>query len=159
MRPAPLDFDSLHAALRAAGEGTRLRILALLAEADLTVSDLTQILRQSQPRISRHLKLLAEAGLVDRFREGSWAFYRLGERGSVADIAQALTARLDPADPIVMRDRGRLAAARAPPRRRPTSASTPRNGTVSAACMSPMRPSRARSRRRWPTDRSAPSSI
>src|SRR2546423_15519199 len=80
MRSAPLDFDSLHAALRAAGEGTRLRVLALLAEADLTVSDLTKILRQSQPRISRHLKLLAEAGLVDRFREGSWAFYRLGER-------------------------------------------------------------------------------
>jgi len=113
MSAAPLDFESLHAALRAAGEGTRLRILALLAEADLTVSDLTQILRQSQPRISRHLKLLAEAGLVDRFREGSWAFYRLGERGSVADIAQALTARLDPADPVVMRDRGRLAAVRA----------------------------------------------
>src|SRR5437762_5346079 len=113
MRPAPLDFDSLHGALRAAGEGTRLRVLTLLAEADLTVSDLTKILRQSQPRISRHLKLLAEAGLVDRFREGSWAFYRLGERGGVADIAQALTARLDPADPIVMRDRGRLAAVRA----------------------------------------------
>ncbi|MEN3386598.1 MAG: hypothetical protein V7608_6642, partial [Hyphomicrobiales bacterium] len=66
MSAAPLDFESLHAALRAAGEGTRLRILALLAEADLTVSDLTKILRQSQPRISRHLKLLAEAGLVDR---------------------------------------------------------------------------------------------
>ena len=62
MRPAPLDFESLHAVLRAAGEGTRLRILALLAEAELTVSDLTKILRQSQPRISRHLKLLAEAG-------------------------------------------------------------------------------------------------
>src|SRR5256714_15546739 len=100
MRPAPLDFDSLHAALRAAGEGTRLRVLALLAEADLTVSDLTKILRQSQPRISRHLKLLAEAGLVDRFREGSWAFYRLGERGGIADIAQTLIGRLDPADPV-----------------------------------------------------------
>src|SRR2546421_2983244 len=98
MRSAPLDFDSLHAALRAAGEGTRLRVLALLAEADLTVSDLTKILRQSQPRISRHLKLLAEAGLVDRFREGSWAFYRLGERGGVADIAQMLIGRLDQQD-------------------------------------------------------------
>src|SRR5436309_15693464 len=106
MSAAPLDFESLHAALRAAGEGTRLRILALLAEADLTVSDLTKILRQSQPRISRHLKLLAEAGLVDRFREGSWAFYRLGERGGVADIAQMLIGRLDPADPVVLRDRG-----------------------------------------------------
>jgi ubiquinone/menaquinone biosynthesis C-methylase UbiE len=113
MRPAPLDFESLHAVLRAAGEGTRLRILALLAEAELTVSDLTKILRQSQPRISRHLKLLAEAGLVDRYREGSWAFYRLGERGGVADIAQTLVGRLDPSDAIVMRDRGRLAAVRA----------------------------------------------
>src|SRR6185312_10519543 len=110
---APLDFESLHAVLRAAGEGTRLRMLALLAEAELTVSDLTKILRQSQPRISRHLKLLAEAGLVDRFREGSWAFYRLGERGGVAEIAQMLTGRLDPNDPVVMRDRGRLAAVRA----------------------------------------------
>src|SRR6266700_5836181 len=111
--PAYLRFAELNGALKAAGEETRLRVLALLAEAELTVSELTDILRQSQPRISRHLKLLAEAGLVDRFREGSWAFYRLGERGSVADIAQALTARLDPADPIVMRDRGRLAAVRA----------------------------------------------
>src|ERR1044072_4283015 len=91
---APLDFESLHAALRAAGEETRLRILALLGEAELTVSDLTKILRQSQPRISRHLKLLAEAGLVERFREGSWAFYRLGEHGGVAEIAQTLVARV-----------------------------------------------------------------
>ena len=113
MRPAPLDFESLHGVLRAAGEVTRLRILALLAEAELTVSDLTKILGQSQPRISRHLKLLAEAGLVDRYREGSWAFYRLGERGGVADIAQTLVGRLDPSDPVVMRDRGRLAAVRA----------------------------------------------
>ena len=59
---AHLPFDALNAALKAAGEETRLRILVLLAEAELTVSDLTQILRQSQPRISRHLKLLVEAG-------------------------------------------------------------------------------------------------
>ena len=57
-----LGFDALNAALKAAGEETRLRVLALLAEAELTVSDLTDILRQSQPRISRHLRLLAEAG-------------------------------------------------------------------------------------------------
>src|SRR5271167_3043675 len=78
---APLPFMALNGALKAAGEATRLRILALLAEAELTVSDLTDILRQSQPRISRHLKLLADAGLVERFREGSWAFFRLGENG------------------------------------------------------------------------------
>ena len=50
-----LSFDALNSALKAAGEETRLRVLALLAEAELTVSDLTDILRQSQPRISRHL--------------------------------------------------------------------------------------------------------
>ena len=92
---------------------TRLRLLLLIAEAELTVSDLTAILRQSQPRLSRHLRLLAEAGLVERYREGSWAFFRLGERGSVADIARALIARLDPDDPIIARDRERLAAVRA----------------------------------------------
>ena len=64
-------FDEMNATLKATGEETRLRILALLAEAELTVSELTEILRQSQPRISRHLKLLAEARLVERFREGS----------------------------------------------------------------------------------------
>ena len=85
----------------------------LIGEAELTVSDLTAILRQSQPRLSRHLRLLAEAGLVERYREGSWAFFRLGERGSAADIARALIARLDPDDPIIARDRERLAAVRA----------------------------------------------
>src|SRR6187431_2043069 len=102
---AQLPFADLNGALKAAGEETRLRIVALLSEAELTVSELTDILRQSQPRISRHLRLLAEAGLIDRFREGSWAFYRLGERGGVADIAQLLIGRLDPSDPVVLRDR------------------------------------------------------
>src|SRR4029077_2199865 len=90
-----LPFDALHAGLKAAGEGTRLRILALLAEAELTVSDLTEILRQSQPRISRHLRLLTEAGLVERFREGSWAFFRLGEGGGAATLARELISRLN----------------------------------------------------------------
>ncbi len=108
-----LTFPALTATLKAAGEATRLRILVLLAEAELTVSDLTEILRQSQPRLSRHLRLLAEAGLVERFREGSWAFFRLGERGGGADIARTLIARLDPDDPIIARDRERLAAVRA----------------------------------------------
>src|SRR5215831_2037460 len=74
-------FDELNATLKATGDSTRLRILCLLDDAELTVSELTEILRQSQPRISRHLKLLVEAGLVERFREGNWAFFRLAERG------------------------------------------------------------------------------
>ncbi len=108
-----LTFAGLTGTLKAAGEVTRLRILALLAEAELTVSDLTDILRQSQPRLSRHLRLLAEAGLVERFREGSWAFFRLAERGGAADIARALIGRLNPGDAIIVRDRERLAAVRA----------------------------------------------
>ncbi len=113
MDSAQLAFAALTATLKAAGEATRLRLLVLIAEAELTVSDLTAILRQSQPRLSRHLRLLAEAGLVQRHREGSWAFFRLGERGGGADIARALIARLDPDDPVIARDRERLAAVRA----------------------------------------------
>lgn len=99
--------------LKAAGEETRLRLLALLAEAELTVTELTDILRQSQPRISRHLRLLAESGLVVRFREGSWAFFRLAEHGAKAELARILAAQLDPDDPVMARDRERLAQVRA----------------------------------------------
>src|SRR5882724_7967459 len=109
---AHLNFDDLNGALKAAGEETRLRILVLLAEAELTVSDLTQILRQSQPRISRHLKLLVEAGLVERFREGAWAFFRLAEGSSSAAFARTLVAQLNPKDSMIARDRDRLAAVR-----------------------------------------------
>src|SRR6476661_7815597 len=111
--PAHLPFEALYGALKAAAEATRLRVLALLGEAELTVSDLTAILRQSQPRISRHLRLLAEAGLVERFREGSWAFFRLAERDGAANLARELIARLDPEDVTLARDRERLAAVRA----------------------------------------------
>src|ERR1700686_5279062 len=110
-----LGFDPLNAALKAAGEVTRLRMLALLGEAELTVSDLTDILRQSQPRISRHLKLLAEAGLIERFREGTWAFFRLAEHGGGAQVARSLLERLDPADQTIARDCARpLAGASGP---------------------------------------------
>ena len=87
------------AALRAAGEATRLRILALLAASELNVKDLTQILGQSQPRISRHLKLMADAGLIRRFREGSWVFFRLAESGAEAVLADAIVASLDSGRP------------------------------------------------------------
>jgi ubiquinone/menaquinone biosynthesis C-methylase UbiE/DNA-binding transcriptional ArsR family regulator len=113
MDTAQLSFPALTATLKAAAEATRLRLLMLIADAELTVTDLTAILRQSQPRLSRHLRLLAEAGLVERHREGSWAFFRLGEAGSAADIARALIACLDPNDPIIARDRERLTAVRA----------------------------------------------
>lgn len=99
--------------LRAAGEDTRLRLLALLADGDHSVKDLTEILDQSQPRVSRHLKLLADAGLVQRHAEGAWAYYRLAPEGQGADLARWLTARLDPNDPARNRDRARQADTRA----------------------------------------------
>src|ERR671916_67018 len=95
---APTLYETL-ITLRAAAEESRLRILALLAEGELSVSDLTDILGQSQPRISRHLKLLAEAGLVERHREGAWAFFRLTDRGPGARILRPLLDSLDRSDP------------------------------------------------------------
>lgn len=109
---SPVGLETLVAALRAAGEDTRLRLLALLAEGELSVSDLTDILGQSQPRISRHLKLMAEAGLIERNREGAWAFYRIADRGAEGALARQLVLRLDVADPVLSADRGRLSAVR-----------------------------------------------
>jgi ubiquinone/menaquinone biosynthesis C-methylase UbiE len=112
---APLAFPALLAGLEAAGEETRLRILCLLEAAELTVSELVAILGQSQPRVSRHLKLLVEAGLATRQREGAWAFFRLAEPGGT--LARDCLRRLDPADPTVSADRARLEVAREARRR------------------------------------------
>lgn len=108
-----LSLDAALTGLEAAGEPTRLRLLALLAEAELTVSELVTILGQSQPRVSRHLKLLVDAGLVERHREGAWAFFSAAERGGAARLGQDLLARLDPRDPGLAADRFRLTEVRA----------------------------------------------
>jgi ubiquinone/menaquinone biosynthesis C-methylase UbiE len=105
-----LSADQALAALRGAGEATRLRILALLANAELNVKDLTQILAQSQPRISRHLKLMSEAGLITRFREGSWVFFRVADSGPEGALAKAIVDSLDPSDLTLARDRARAEA-------------------------------------------------
>ncbi len=110
--PQQIGLDPLVGQLRAAGEETRLRLLALIAEGELNVSDLTDILGQSQPRISRHLKLMAEAGLIERNREGAWAFFRIAERHPGGALARALVARLDPRDSILNADKARLEAVR-----------------------------------------------
>ena len=107
------ELAELVAVLKAAGEGTRVRLLALLADGDHSVKDLTEILNQSQPRVSRHLKLLADAGLVRRNAEGAWAYYGLAQQGDGADLAQWLIARLDNGDAERRRDVERQAAVRA----------------------------------------------
>lgn len=96
----------LVAALKAAAEPTRLRILALLGSGELNVKDLTRILGQSQPRLSRHLKLLADAGLVERAREGSWVYFRLP--APTESLVHALLRDLDRSDAVLVRDRLRL---------------------------------------------------
>ena len=103
-------LDGLLEGLRAAGEPTRLRLLALLARSELTVTELTQILGQSQPRVSRHLKLMAGAGLIDRFREGTWVFYRLGDSGPGAALARELVRLMPGGDAALARDLDGLAA-------------------------------------------------
>jgi ArsR family transcriptional regulator len=94
--------------LRAAGEPTRLRILALLAREELAVLELCRVLDQSQPRVSRHLKLLAEAGLVERFPDGAWVFYRLTGAGRACEVVGEVLARINQDDPILARDRRKL---------------------------------------------------
>jgi ubiquinone/menaquinone biosynthesis C-methylase UbiE len=101
-------LEAILSQLRAAAEATRLRLLLLCGRGELTVSELTDILGQSQPRVSRHLKLLCEAGLLDRFREGAWVFYRLAERGRGAELAQRICAAVPADDPTVMLDMARL---------------------------------------------------
>jgi SAM-dependent methyltransferase len=101
--------------LKAAAEPTRLRILALLAAGELNVTDLTRILGQSQPRISRHVKLLSEAGLIERFKEGSWVYFHLTQAAHNSDsgnasLARALLDFVDVSDPVLARDRERADA-------------------------------------------------
>src|SRR5579872_348115 len=103
-------MDGLIAMLRAAGDPTRLRLLLLLRQAELTVSELIEIVGQSQPRVSRHLKLLGEAGLLERFKEGSWVFYRAADRGKGAELGAALAHLADPG--LLETDRLRLSHVR-----------------------------------------------
>lgn len=104
--------DDLLDALRAAGEPTRLRILALLAAEELSVMELGQVLDQSQPRVSRHLKLMTEAGLVERFPDGAWVFYRLTHEARRRQLIQSVLDLLDVSEAQFERDFQRLNAVR-----------------------------------------------
>jgi len=101
-------MESLLAALRAAAEPTRLRLLALAARGAFCVTELTEILGQSQPRLSRHLKLLCESGLLAREREGANAWFAL-PTGADGDLARELVAHLPPGDAILESDRRQAA--------------------------------------------------
>ena len=103
-----LSMATLLADLRAMAEPSRLRLLAILARGEFSVSELTAVLGQSQPRVSRHLKLLCDAGLLERFREQHWIFYRVPSEGRGGEFARELLTRLDPDDPILARDADRV---------------------------------------------------
>jgi DNA-binding transcriptional ArsR family regulator/precorrin-6B methylase 2 len=95
-------------ALRAAGEPTRLRLLALLVRAELTVGEICEVIGQSQPRVSRHLKLLCDAGLLDRLREQHWVYYRVPASGVARGTVQQLLALIRDDDDLLRRDRKRM---------------------------------------------------
>jgi ArsR family transcriptional regulator len=101
---------------RALADPSRLRMLMLVAEAELSVGELALILGQSQPRVSRHLRILAEAGLVARAREGAWVFVRPGPAALTGPVMAAIAALADAtglADAPGAADRARLATVRA----------------------------------------------
>lgn len=105
-------METLLAGLRAAGEPTRLRILALLSQGELTVRELTELLGQSQPRVSQQLKHLCEARLLERVREGSWVFHRIADSGPCAHLLPTLLDLVPRDDPVIARDAERLEALR-----------------------------------------------
>ncbi len=102
------NLDTLLVGLRAAGEHTRLRILALCARGELSVSELVQILGQSQPRVSRHLKLMVEAGLLERLPEGAQVFFRLADSGELSRLGRVLVELIPGEDIGLTRDFSRL---------------------------------------------------
>jgi ArsR family transcriptional regulator len=96
----------------ALADPTRVRILLLIRDLQLSMGELAEILDQSQPRVSRHVRILAEAGLVRRYREGAWVFVGTGEHVPTAEI-HALIAKLLPERDPIATERQRLAAVRA----------------------------------------------
>jgi ubiquinone/menaquinone biosynthesis C-methylase UbiE len=101
-------MDELLAGLKAVAETTRIRILFVLSHGELNVTELTYILGQSQPRVSRHLKLMAEAGLISRHKEGNWVLFRLREEGRSGALARALVDMLPGKDQVLSADLSRL---------------------------------------------------
>ncbi|MEH6718294.1 MAG: metalloregulator ArsR/SmtB family transcription factor [Aurantimonas endophytica] len=116
-----LSFGSFVDALKAVAEPTRLRLVLLLARNDLTVSELTSILGQSQPRISRHLKLLVESGVLLRYQEGAWAYFRVSDEATMSGLVRTLVGWVDEGDPEIRRDLERLESVRADRARRAAS--------------------------------------
>src|SRR5579863_10694989 len=93
--------------LRAAGEPSRLRLLALCGRREWSVSDLAEALRQSEARVSRHLRILCEAGLLERLRQGQWVHYRVTRDAAAATFVQGVLGQVNRGDPVFGRDQER----------------------------------------------------
>src|ERR1700693_5635037 len=104
---ASQDVAEVVRVLKSAAEPTRLRLLFLLSQAEYTVGELCAVLGQSQPRISRHLRLLTEAGFLDRFREQQCVYYRAPVSGRYLEWQRQLLSMADPDTPTLQRDRER----------------------------------------------------
>lgn len=102
---------------RALADATRLRIVRLLGTMELAVGEIAQVLGQSQPRVSRHVAILCDAGLVERRREGSWVFLRVVTGSTHSDALNQLLAKAEGSDSEFGQqcaaDRERLAEIRA----------------------------------------------
>jgi DNA-binding transcriptional ArsR family regulator len=118
--------------LRAAGEPSRLRLLGLCADAALSVSDLAQVLAQSEPRVSRHLKILCEAGLIERSRQGQWVHYRLAANEQAMSFVRGLLAQVERRDPLLLGDRTRARAVSMPDTGEPAAGAQSRLGRTLA---------------------------
>ena len=105
-----IGLHQLLGVLRATADPSRLRLLAVLVSGEFTVSELTEILGQSQPRVSRHLKLLTDDGLLERFREQHWVYHRVPAEGEGAEFARVLLGLVDRDDPVLALDRMRATA-------------------------------------------------
>ena len=129
-------MEKLLGGLRAVAEHTRLRLLAILFRNELTVSEITYILDQSQPRVSRHLKLMCDAGILDRIQEGAWVFYRVTDKQPGRQLSQALIELLDN-DDVLQRDETRMQQIRQEHRQQAESyfQEMPNNGMNCAAFM------------------------
>jgi ubiquinone/menaquinone biosynthesis C-methylase UbiE len=103
-----MSMDEIVEIVRAIGEPTRLRIMALLAHGEMAAGEMSTVLNQSQPRVSRHLKLLTEAGLIERRPEGAWVFFKVSDSGSAGPIASAILSQLPTRDFVLSRDIERL---------------------------------------------------
>lgn len=107
-----MSLSSAVSLLKAAADPTRLRLLALLSSGEATVGELVEVLGQSQPRVSRHLKLLADAGLVSHFRDGQWVYYRLGATMPGAELVERVVALARSGDEQIAADRMRMGSVR-----------------------------------------------